>query len=243
MKAIILAAGRGSRMEDRTNSSPKCMTELWGRTLIDWQIDILRKASINGIGVVVGYKSEKVILNQVQFFNNQRWKETNILRSLLTARTWLENDDCIIAYSDILYTQNTVKKLMENKEEIAITYNKNFLELWNQRFEDPLIDLETFRTSDQSILLEIGNRVNNIEEIEGQFMGLLKISPSGFKKIAKVLDSLDTKTIDKLDMTGMLNMLLDFGVKVSTIPCDDFWIEVDNVRDIELYESWDKVQF
>lgn len=242
MKAIILAAGRGSRMGCKTNILPKCMIELWGRTLINWQVDVLRKACISEIGIVVGYKSEKILLDQVRYFNNQRWKETNILTSLLTARTWLENNDCIIAYSDILYTPNTIKMIMENREDIVITYNKKFLELWSQRFEEPLTDLETFRTN-ESILVEIGNQAQSIEEIEGQFMGLLKISPTGFNKIATVLDSLEQDIIDKLDMTGMLQILLDCDVKVNTIPCDDFWIEVDNLRDIELYESWDKVQF
>ncbi len=240
MKAIILAAGRGSRMGESTDNLPKCMIKLWEKTLIDWQINTLRKAGISEIGIVVGYKSEKIIVDEVQYFYNLRWKETNILASLLTARTWLENYGCIVAYSDILYTSNTIKKIMESKGEIAITHNLNFYKLWSQRFENPLEDLETFKTDDQSMLLEIGNRVGDIKEIEGQFMGLLKITPNGFKEIAKGLNLLDQNIINKLDMTGMLKILLDLKVKINTIPCSDFWIEVDNKDDVKLYESWDK---
>lgn len=240
MRAIILAAGRGSRLGHITNSSPKCMTKLWGKALINWQIDTLRKVGITDIGIVTGYQGEKITLDQVNYFNNYRWGKTNTLISLLTARTWLEKYDCLIAYSDILYTPNTISMLMNSQEEVVITYNTKFLELWRQRFEDPLIDLETFKTLDQSVLLEIGNQPKSIDEIEGQFMGLLKISPAGFGKIKQVLAMLDQDSIDKLDITGMLSRLLSFNIKVATIPCDDFWIEIDNLYDVELYESWNK---
>ncbi|NBD25526.1 phosphocholine cytidylyltransferase family protein [Paenibacillus glycinis] len=239
MKAIILAAGRGSRMGDRTDNTPKCMTELWGRTLIEWQIKILRDSGINEIGVVVGYLADKIKLEQVHFFHNQRWENSNIVRSLLSSKDWLENDDCIIAYSDILYTPNTIRLLINNHDEISIPYKTNYRDLWEQRFINPLSDLETFKTSDHSILLEIGNPAVNLDEIEGQFMGLLKTTPSGFRKLSAVLNSLNSEALDQLDVTAMLAILLKYNIQVSTIPCDDFWIEVDSLQDIRLYESWE----
>jgi NDP-sugar pyrophosphorylase family protein len=60
MKAIILAAGRGSRMGDGTANLPKCMMKLWGKTLLEHCLDSLQKAGflLNDIGIVTGYKSE-----------------------------------------------------------------------------------------------------------------------------------------------------------------------------------------
>lgn len=244
MKAIILAAGRGSRLAERTKTIPKCMNKLWGRTLIDWQIDTLRQSNIHEIGIVVGYQAEKLKLDKVSIFENIHWEQTNVLKSLLSAREWLENSNCIIAYSDILYSKNIITKITKNQNDIVIPYKTNYLELWEQRFENPLIDLETFKLKeDQSLLLEIGNRTQNINEIEGQFMGLLKISAEGFNTIFKIVDLLSQDIINKLDMTGLLKILLENKIDIFTEASNEFWIEVDNVTDIELYESWDRIDF
>ena len=60
MKAVILAAGRGSRMGGRTEAKPKCLSVLAGKTLLDWQLEALRAAGIGDIGIVRGYLGETV---------------------------------------------------------------------------------------------------------------------------------------------------------------------------------------
>lgn len=225
-------------MENVTEEKPKCMTNIWGRPLINWQLDALRDAGIKDIAIIVGYKSEKIVLENVKYFKNNRWSSTSVVSSLLNAREWLESEDCIVAYSDILYTPNTIRMLVDSKEDISITYNVNFLELWSKRFENPLEDLETFKVDSKNRVLDIGNKTQKIDDIQGQFMGLLKISKSGFEKIINVIDNMKQESVEKLDMTGILSELLNFGVKVQGIPCDDFWLEMDNKNDMQLYESW-----
>ena len=66
MRALILAAGRGRRMGEHTNSKPKCLTMFRGKPLIEWQINALNKAGINEIGIVTGYKS--TLLNNYSLF-------------------------------------------------------------------------------------------------------------------------------------------------------------------------------
>lgn len=238
MKAIILAAGRGSRMESVTEDKPKCMTHIGGKPLINWQLDVLKNAGIEDISIVVGYKSEKIVLENVKYFKNNRWHSTSVISSLLNAREWLESEDCIILYSDILYTSNTIKMISNSKEDISITYNVNFFDLWSQRFKNPLEDLETFKVDNKYRVLEIGKRAEKIDDIQGQFMGIVKLSKKGFEKILNVLDKMDSEYVDKLDMTGLLSELLHLGIKIQGIPCNDFWIEMDNKNDMELYESW-----
>lgn len=238
MKAIILAAGRGSRMENITEDKPKCMTNICGRPLINWQLDVLRDAGIEEISIIVGYKSEKIVLENVKYFKNNRWSSTSVVSSLLNAREWLESEDCIIVYSDILYTSNTIKMISNSREDISITYNVNFLDLWSKRFENPLEDLETFKVDDKYRVIEIGERAEKIGDIQGQFMGIVKLSTKGFNKVMNMLDNMDQEHVDNLDMTGLLRELLCLGVKVQGIPCEDFWIEMDNKSDMEIYESW-----
>ena len=72
MKAIILAAGRGSRLKNLTDERPKCLVELHGKALLDWQLEALREAGIKKIGIVTGYKRELLARQDlVQFYNHR----------------------------------------------------------------------------------------------------------------------------------------------------------------------------
>src|SRR5688500_11769545 len=118
MRAIILAAGRGSRMGDATTGQPKCLTPLCGKPLVQWQIESLRAADIARIGIVRGYMKEKLAFAGVETFDNSRWAETNMVASLVCADAWLAVDDCVMSYSDIVYPASTVRTLAESKSDI-----------------------------------------------------------------------------------------------------------------------------
>ena len=242
MKAIILAAGRGSRLGDLTETKPKCLTELLGKTLLDWQIQALIESGIKDIGIVRGYKKDKINIEGVSYFDNDNWNKTNMVMSLYTASEWLERYDCIISYSDIVYNKNIINFLKNSTREIAITYNTNWLELWNARFANPLSDAETFKVDDDGRIIEIGKKAKSLEEIKGQYMGLIKIKPDGWKKAKCLIDSLSDEERNKLDMTSLLNKLIDEKVDIFGLGTDDLWLEVDSQEDLMLYKSWDKKQ-
>ncbi len=235
MKAIILAAGRGSRMNELTDEKPKCMVEFKNRPLIDWQCDALTKAGIAEIAVVAGYKKEKIISkNIVRFFENSKWQETNMVYSLFCADEWLEKNDCVISYSDIFYTPKIVESLLASDVDISMTYDKNFAKLWSKRFADPLSDLESFKIDKNSFLQEIGKKPKTLDEIQGQFMGLLKFTTKGWN-IAK--DILKNHDIKKLDCTSALQILILNNIKIKAVAIDDMWGEADSANDLRLYEE------
>lgn len=104
MKAIILAAGRGSRMKSLTDERPKCMVELRGKTLLEWQLAALRDAGIREIAIVTGYKRELLAEQGLVEFHNPRWAQTNMVSSLACAEAWLQDEPSIVSYSDIFYS-------------------------------------------------------------------------------------------------------------------------------------------
>ena len=240
MKAIILAAGRGSRMKEKTEALPKCLVELWGKTLLDWQIKALREAGIEDIAIITGYRAEEIERRQpkVTYFHNADWEQTNMVSTLLKADAWLKEDDCIISYADIVYTSKAVKLLKDSHADLALTYYTEFLQLWKQRFANPLEDIETFRLNGTK-LKEIGQKAQSLDEIEGQYMGLLKFTPQGYAKILKQMDAGLPKPLAKMDMTGLLSHLLANGMEIEALPYDELWLEVDNQHDLELYETWE----
>lgn len=245
MKAIILAAGRGSRMKEKTAVLPKCLTNLWGKTLLEWQIKAIRDAGIEEIGIVTGYRAEEIRKRQpdLHYFHNEAWAETNMVATMMEADEWLSSFDCIISYSDIIYTRKAISLLMDAKDDIAITYYINFLDLWKGRFENPLDDIETFKIDVDNCITEIGQKAKSLDEIEGQYMGLLKFSPKGYKIIREQNEKDMPKPIAKMDMTGLFSYLLSKGIKMRAVAYDELWLEMDSQNDLALYETWDEGKF
>src|SRR5215468_3969020 len=104
MKALILAAGRGTRIRSVHGEHPKCLIRLTGTdsTILDQQICNLFEAGVREIGIVVGYEKEQIIehvertyarcLRRFHFIVNPIYAQTNNIYSLWMAREWLGDD-------------------------------------------------------------------------------------------------------------------------------------------------------
>jgi len=236
-RAVILAAGRGSRMGHLGGDRPKCLVELEGKPLIERQIAALRRGGVDEIGVVRGYRAEMIDYPGLSWFANERWAETNMVMSLATAAPWLRSGPVIVSYADIFYRSELVRGLAAAPGQLVISYDRAWRSLWTRRFADPLADAETFRINAAGQLLEIGGRTTRIEDIEGQYMGLLKFTPPAWGAVETLLSTLDALIRDRLDMTGLLRRLLAGNeLLISTLGTDGQWGEIDNPEDVELYQ-------
>ena len=236
MKAIILAAGRGSRMKNMTDDCPKCLVELRGKLLLDWQLAALRDAGIDQIAIVTGYKRDLLTDRGLVEFYNLRWAETNMVSSLECAQTWLQDEPCIVSYSDIFFEPSAVKLLMASDTDLTVTYDPHWLIQWEKRFDDPLSDAETFRLRADGTLAEIGNKPKTIEEVEGQYMGLLKFTPRGWAEVQRIRASLSAEKRDRMHMTGTLQMIIESGrIPIAAIRYSGDWGEVDNQEDLRAF--------
>lgn len=238
MKAIILAAGRGSRMKNLTDERPKCLVELRGKSLLEWQLQALRNAGIDDIAIVTGYKRDMFSQWKLTEFHNQRWAETNMVSSLACAEEWLKAEPCIVSYSDIFYGAAAVTSLMSCDASLAVTYDPQWLKLWEKRFGDPLLDAETFRLNDNGCLTEIGNKPNAVDEVQGQYMGLLRFTPEGWNEVMQIRNRLTSIECDKMHMTGTLQRVIEAGrVAIVAVPYLGEWGEVDSAEDLSVYQN------
>ena len=187
MRAIILAAGRGSRLGHLGDDRPKCFVKLDGKPLVEYQLAALRRGGVDEIGIVRGYRAEMIDFPGLTYFNNERWAETNMVMSLAAAARWLREQPVIVSYADIFYRSELVRGLAQASGELVITYDRRWRELWARRFADPLADAETFRLDEAGRLLEIGGKTNRIEDIQGQYMGLLKFTPAAWSAVERLL--------------------------------------------------------
>lgn len=230
MKAVILSAGRGSRMGALTADRPKCLLEVGGRTLLDMQVAALRRAGVDEIGIVTGWQAARFDGMPFRLFHNENWAHSSMVDSLACAEEWLFEGPTVVSYGDIVYAPAAVSGLLSALEPVAIAYDPHWLEQWSSRFDNPLSDAETFRLGPEGMLLEIGQIPHSIDEIEGQYMGLLKIDPDGWYAIKYELASA-TRLGRRTDMTGLLNGLLG-RTAVGAVPAGGCWHEFDGPADL-----------
>ena len=238
MRAIILAAGRGSRLKELTDDKPKCLVELKGKTLLSRQLHSLRSAGVSEIGIVTGYKRELLKPYGLHEFYNQRWHDTQMVSSLQEASRWLREEPCIVSYSDIFYDAIAVTRLLEAQVDIAVAYDPDWRKLWEGRFENPLLDAETFKLRSDGTLAEIGNVPDSIEEVEGQYVGLLSFTPEGWNVFQAVIDTLSGLVRDQIDLTSVLNILIQGDkIELHGVAIEGLWGEVDHPTDLLFYEE------
>ncbi len=230
MRAIILVAGRGSRLPKKLSSNPKSFLKIGNKTIIEKLIKNFHELDINKIALVTGYKRYKFEKFSLKIFHNNKWKKTNMVYSLNKANSWLKKYKCIVSYGDIFYEKKALKNLLANKGSISVSYDPFWKKLWKKRFKKPLDDAETFRIKNKNIL-EIGKKTNKISDIQGQYMGLLKFEPIGWKNFKTCLREDFNNKFSKLYLTDILQKLIDKKILISGVKFIGKWAEVDSKKD------------
>jgi len=238
LRAIILAAGRGKRMKSSTRTMPKCLLEVRGKRLLDWQLSALRGAGIDDVAIVTGYRREMLSGCGLFEFHNPLWKTTDMVASLFCAGDWLAESPCIISYSDIFYDVSLIESMIQTSAPIAVAYDPNWLELWSRRFANPLSDAETFRLNDDNGVIEIGKPARKLEQIQGQYMGLISVTPEGWEEFSLIRSGMSPSEMSNSNMTEFLQKIIDAGRKsILGVPYENYWGEVDSQSDLSLYDT------
>lgn len=246
MKALILAAGRGSRLAPLTDNKPKCMVSYNDKAIIDYELAALNNNGIFEIAIVGGYLSEvlKTHTKIKDFFVNKNFMSTNMVATMFCAKSFMQlciesKEDLIISYADIIYSDAVIKTLKDYKGEFGVIIDKDWDKLWKQRFQNPLSDAETLKIKNNKIK-EIGKKPKNISEIEGQYIGLFKISYKFLQIMIDLYNGLDKNAIfDSKDfynmyMTSFIQLIIDKFDNVEPVFINRGWIEIDNIKDLEM---------
>jgi len=244
MEAVILAAGRGSRLGTLTDERPKCMIELAGAPLIGLQIAALRASNVTALSIVGGYAADQLRGLDVPVILNPRWDETNMVESLLCARDALAADGpLIVSYGDIVFEPRLATDLIAAPGDIATVIDLDWLNLWRARSDNPLADAESLRIDGDGRITDIGHRVRTISEIEGQYIGLTKFSAAGKRTLLDFVARAGTndwpyeKPLDEIHFTDLLSGIIAQGTEVRAVPVHSGWLEVDTPQDLAVYES------
>ena len=240
IRAVILAAGRGSRLHPYTADCPKCLTELGSMTLIERQLRTMRDGGVSDIIIVTGYRAEMLILPGTRQVHNADWENTNMVESLFSAGAEF-GDDLIVSYGDIVYEPRVLAALLESPHDISVVVDRRWRAYWEDRFADPLSDAESLRLDRDGRITEIGNEVSDIDEIHAQYMGLIRFKGPGMDALRAARRNLhevsrpwmEKRSIANAFMTDLLMEVILMGDAVHAVPVDGGWLEIDTVGDYE----------
>ncbi len=240
MKAIIVAAGPGTRLRPLTNEKPKCLLGIGGRTILQRALDALTQNGIEKIVVVRGYQGHLINYPTVTYYENPNFKQNNILRSLFYAEDEM-NDDFIFSYSDILYSKSIVEKLINSQGDIALIVDVNWLQHYQGRDLHPLSEAELVRVENDRVT-RIGKEAVKVNEAHGEFIGLAKFTKSAaqamratFHQVAKECPAAPfhrASSLEKAYMTDMLQELINRGLLVRSVDIKGGWMEIDTPQDL-----------
>lgn len=239
MKVIILAAGEGKRLMPFTKGIPKCMVEINNIPLINYQIEVLKKAGIDDIIIIKGHHSDKINIKNTTTYINEKYYETNMVYSLFCAESEL-NDDVIISYGDIVYSETILNNLLKSKRDISVVVDLDWKSYWEERFDDPLDDAESLKLHNNGEIKEIGRKTNSLDEIGGQYIGLMKFSRTGINDLisvfrkSKLSNKIQGKKINNAFMTDLLQSVIDEGKSIWPVFTNGEWVEIDTANDLSL---------
>lgn len=237
LKAIILAAGEGTRLRPYTLDRPKCLVEVEGQSLLSRQLAVLTSEVIHPIILIGGYRIEMLKCLDTEIRENPRYAETNMVWTLFCAEDDLKGD-VLLCYGDIVYSREILQALLKSKADIAVAIDLDWESYWRARNEDPLSDAETLKLAADGRILEIGQKPKSLLEIEGQYMGLMKFTETGLRLLkktfhdAKLQGNLRGKPLEKAYMTDLLQSMIDLNYRLDAVLVHGGWVEVDTVSDL-----------
>ena len=247
MNAIILAAGKGERLRPFTNDKPKCLVELFGKPLLEWQIKTFQNSGITDITIVSGYKSDLINFPETTILKNEKYDSTNMVETLFCAKEKLL-DSTIISYGDIIFEKQVLQKLMNNDSNIVVVVDKNWKKYWNMRFRNSLDDVESLKLDSSGSIVSIGQKTTNLLNIQAQYIGLMKFQNNGINDLKNFYEEAHLKSqhgtnilnsqipFEKSYMTDLLQAMINSGHQIKSVLIEGGWLELDSIDDYKLYD-------
>ena len=248
MRAIIIGAGRGSRLMPSTANAPKCFAEVRGSRILDRTLDAFADNGIDDICFIGGYQIDCVreAYPQFTFRHNDDWENNNILASLMYAED-LMDEPFICTYSDVLFTADVIKNLLPVTDDIAVVVDTAWLDRYVHRTEHPPDDAE-------KVIVENGAVMRVHRGIEpgaahGEYIGVAKFSASGAAELRRHYQRCkdahagrsfrEAAVFEKAYLIHLFQDMIEAGVHFAHVDTPGGYMEIDTQQDLDLaQEQW-----
>jgi len=230
MKAVILAAGQGTRIRSVHGEHPKCLIEVDGSTILDHQIEALSLAGVNDIAIVVGYEKQQIISHvmarsvasnqHIHFIENPAFSISNNIYSLWLALDWLRGDSFIVLNADVIFDPGVLQSAVRPYAPISMIVDP----LW--RDETMKVIIEDDR------VIEMSKKIAR-EEFSGTYIGITVFAKSiqnqFFRKMNKLIDAGRVNEFFNV----AVQQLADEGVHIGFTSTEGLaWAEIDDPVDL-----------
>ncbi len=229
MKAIILAAGIGRRLYPFTKTTPKCLLEVEGKTLIERSLDALSENGIREVVIVVGYLEEQIISRigssyrdlVVKYVENTSYSRTGSMYSLLFAKKEMDGD-FIYLDADLLFHSAIIKKSLESKKKNIIVFGP----LSGNSGEEVKVYV------DKGFATKIGKDIKTTDKCVGEAVGIVKYSKTTIPSLIFEMEKLFSEN-DKAEHEDLTQKMCNLGVMEVVSTGNLQWIEIDFPEDVD----------
>ena len=230
MKAFILAAGVSRRLYPHTYSTPKCLLEVGGKAIIDYQLEALDYLGVNHVIMIVGYHRELLIdyvkkkFPQIKFsfIINHHYFETNTAYSVFLGRRELLKSDFLLMNADVVYPKKLLNKIFNSSFKTALAVDHKTC----GQEEVKVID------GGQNKIVAIGKDLIE-NQCLGEFIGVAKLSKDFNKlfvdSIKNLIDAGGTNDYFEAAIQPILSTTDVNHVDISKYPC----LEIDFIDDLK----------
>jgi len=249
VKAVIIGAGRGSRLRHLTDEIPKTLVPVLGRPMLDGVLEALAAGGFarSDIIFICGYKAEviRAAYPDLTYVENADWERNNILLSLLCARDHLAGG-FVSTYADIVYRPEIVADLVRAPGDITLACDTDWRRRYVGRSQHPETDAEKLRAEGDRIV-ELSRRIP-AGRATGEFIGVMKLSPAGAASFLAAFDAAraefagrefrEGRSFEKAYLIDLLQQMLEGGADLRKVDTHGGYMEIDTLEDASLAESW-----
>jgi len=248
VKAVILAAGRGSRFGAMTETVPKCMLHFAGKPILHHQLDLLASYGIDDVSIVKGYLGDALVAPDAKVYWNREYASSNMVESLFAAEEAL-NGGVIVTYADILYDSGFLETVLaSNDSDIGVAVDMRWRDYYEARFDDPFTEAESLIMTTGGMICDIGRSSPSCDDVMAQYVGVIKLNDAGCVALRHLYQRLKGscpegwhfrgRRLSQLYMTDLLQLLIDHGIPVYGIPVANGWLEFDSQADLAKAHRW-----
>ncbi len=220
MMGLILAAGAGTRMENST--TPKCLLNLDGLSIIEYQLQCFKEFGINDIVMVVGFNSDMIkerVGTNVKYVSNLNYKTTNNLYSMWEAHRSI-NDDFICIYSDLLFHKEILKNCIDSQSDVCLMVEKKMRE-------------ETMRVKIQDDRIIQVNKLIPFDNADGNFIGMAKFRKAEKKFLFAEINELIQMGNQQSYYTSAIEKMISKGRLINYAYTAGYpWVDIDTIGEL-----------
>lgn len=250
ISVIIPAASKDPNFED----TPKALIDVCGKTVLQRQLETIRKIGLRNVSVVRGYKGKMIDYDNVKYYDNNDFDRKHSLHSLFCARESMDKG-FILLYSDILFNEEVFRSLIQQEGDIVLLVDNSYR--YHKHDIDKKLDLivskskqfSHYRTLQPITKIEvakIGKKIDK-DDADFEFIGIAYFSEKGAEILKKVYDDCrrrntgnnfhETESFNQAGVTDIIQEVIDRGFTVNALKVYKGWIEIHNKKDKEVAEK------